>query len=112
MSALATVRTLALNARSRTLTALKQGLRKLRVIAHLELHPAVLVTAVKDLADRHLDDPVTERECLDVLDEMVRDLARRDPQRISIAGLQRALGLSFGAASKALARAKATPPPE
>lgn len=85
----------------------KNDLRKLRAIVHLNLSASVLVTAVNHVTERHLDDPVTEQECLDVLDQVVSDLARQDPQRLSISGLHRTLGLSYGAATKVLARAQA-----
>lgn len=85
----------------------KDDLRKLRAIVHLDLSASILVTAVSHMAQRHLAEPVTEEECLDVLDQVVGELIRQDPQRKSIAGLHRALGLSYGAATKALARRKA-----
>lgn len=84
----------------------KKDLRKLRAIVHLDLSASVLVIAVRHMAQRHLAEPVTEEECLDVLDQVVGDLIGHDPQRKSIAGLHRVLGLSYGAAAKALARTK------
>ena len=84
----------------------KDDLRKLRAIIHLDLNVSVLVTAVIDMAQRHLDEPVTEHECLDVLDQVVRELLLQDPQRRSIAGLHRTLGVSYGVATKALARSR------